>query len=403
MDHSLATHLDPLQRQWLEVSAEALADAGYGKSQLESLEVGVFAGARTGHFMNKIRRDNKQTIIGTGQNFITAHLAHLYNLRGPNMVVDTACSSSLTAIHLGARSLQNGEADLVIAGGVEVLLDETPYLSLTASKVLSPDGQCKTFDASANGIGVGEGCGVIVMKRLEQAITDGDKIYGVIDGSAINNDGHTMGVTTPNPQAQQSLIERAIKDANIDPASINYVETHGTGTVIGDPIELKALTQVLGTSMKKGDLCGVGSVKSNVGHLLSAAGAVSMIKVLLSMVHGQIPPSLNCPHPNPRFRFEESPLFLVQELTPWTNKVLRAGVSAFGLGGNNAHILVSNEGVPDPNKATLEPRFNRIIWNRARFWPDEVEEKNLVVGSSSGQTHRKPEHMLSFFTPKKLQ
>ncbi|WP_082704203.1 beta-ketoacyl synthase N-terminal-like domain-containing protein [Paenibacillus pabuli] len=403
MDHSLASHLDPLQRQWLEVSAEALADAGYGKTQLESLQVGVFAGARTGHFMSKIRQNNKQTIIGTGQNFITAHLAHLYNLRGPNMVVDTACSSSLTAIHLAARSLQNGEADLVIAGGVEVLLDETPYLSLTASKVLSPDGQCKTFDASANGIGVGEGCGVIVMKRLEQAIADGDKIYGVIDGSAINNDGHTMGVTTPNPQAQQALIERAIKDANIDPTSISYVETHGTGTVIGDPIELKALTQVLGTGMEKGDLCGVGSVKSNVGHLLSAAGAVSMIKVLLSMVHGQLPPSLNCPHPNPRFRFEESPLFLVQELTPWTNKVLRAGVSAFGLGGNNAHILVSNEGVPDPNKATLEPRFNRIIWNRDRFWPDEVEEKNLVVGSYSGQTNRKPEHMLSFFTPKKLQ
>lgn len=403
MDHSLATHLDPLQRQWLEVSAEALADAGYGKNQLESLEVGVFAGARTGHFMSKIRQDNKQTIIGTGQNFITAHLAHLYNLRGPNMVVDTACSSSLTAIHLAARSLQNGEADLVIAGGVEVLLDETPYLSLTASRVLSPDGQCKTFDASANGIGVGEGCGVIIMKRLEQAIADGDKIYGVIDGSAINNDGHTMGVTTPNPQAQQTLIERAIKDANVDPASINYVETHGTGTVIGDPIELKALTQVLGTRMEKRALCGVGSVKSNVGHLLSAAGAVSMIKVLLSMVHGQIPPSINCPHPNPRFRFEESPLFLVQELTPWTNKVLRAGVSAFGLGGNNAHILVSNEGVPDQNKATLEPRFNRIVWKRARFWPDEGEGKNVVVGSYSGQTNRKPEHMLSFFTPKKLQ
>ncbi|WP_440119137.1 beta-ketoacyl synthase N-terminal-like domain-containing protein [Paenibacillus sp. QZ-Y1] len=402
MDHSLATHLDPLQRQWLEVSAEALADAGYGKDQLESLEVGVFAGARTGHFMSKIRQDNKQTIIGTGQNFITAHLAHLYNLRGPNMVVDTACSSSLTAIHLAARSLQNGEADLVIAGGVEVLLDETPYLSLTASRVLSPDGQCKTFDASANGIGVGEGCGVIVMKRLEQAIEDGNKIYGVIDGSAINNDGHTMGVTTPNPQAQQALIERAIKDANIDPASISYVETHGTGTVIGDPIELKALTRVLGTTMEKGDLCGVGSVKSNVGHLLSAAGTVSMIKVLLSMMHGQIPPSLNCPHPNPRFRFEESPLFLVQDLTPWTNKVLRAGVSAFGLGGNNAHILVSNEGVPEQNKATLESRLHRIAWNRARFWPDQGEE-NSVVGTYSGQENRKPEHMLPFFTPKKLQ
>ncbi|WP_052410166.1 beta-ketoacyl synthase N-terminal-like domain-containing protein [Paenibacillus durus] len=399
IDEELAVQLDPLQRQWLEVSAEALADAGYGKEQLENEQVGVFAGARTSHFARKVGQSRKSTIIGTGQNFITAHLAHLYNFKGPNVVVDTACSSSLTAVHLAVRSIQNGESDLALAGGVEILLDETPYLSLSAAKVLSPDGKCKSFDAAADGIGIGEGCGVLVLKSLERAVREKDKIYGVIDGSAINNDGQTMGVTTPNPQAQQALLEQAIADANIDPGTISYIEAHGTGTVIGDPIELKALTQVLGKYTQERGICGIGSVKSNTGHLLSAAGAASMIKVLLCMIHGELIPTINCPHPNPRFRFEESPLFLVQQGRTWTAPaVLRAGISTFGLGGNNAHIIVSNEGVPAFLKATLEPRSSRIQWNRRRYWPDAGTE-----GLDAAVEIQRREQMMAFFKPLKMQ
>ncbi len=229
------------------------------------------------------------------------------------MVVDAACASSLTAIHLAVRSIQSGEAEMALAGGVEILLDESMYLDLSAAKILSPEGRCRTFDSSANGIGLGEGCGVLVLKSLQSAIADGDKIYGVIDGTAVNNDGNTMGVTTPNPEAQRELIEAAIKDGNVHPDTITYVEAHGTGTLIGDPIELKALTQVFGNYTSNKQFCGVGSVKTNLGHLLSAAGAASIIKVLLSMTAGELPPTLNCDQPNPRFNFNDSPFYLVRE------------------------------------------------------------------------------------------
>ncbi|WP_139487918.1 SDR family NAD(P)-dependent oxidoreductase [Brevibacillus dissolubilis] len=373
---SVAPLIDPLQRQWLEVSAEALADAGYAKQDLWNRQVGVFVGTRAANFIQKTGKSQKDTIVGIGQNFIATHLAHVYNFKGPNMVVDTACSSALTAIHLAVKSIQNGESEVALAGGVEILLDETPYTVLSAAKVLSPDGRCKTFDASANGIGLGEGCGVLVLKPLQQAIRDNNKIYGVIDGSAINNDGNTMGVTTPNPEAQRELIEKAIADANISADTITYVETHGTGTLIGDPIELKALTQIFTKTTSRKQFCGVGSVKSNIGHLLSAAGAASIVKVLLAIAHQELPPTLHCSNPNPRFQFEESPLYIVNQTKRWTteNQILRAGISAFGLGGNNAHIIVSNEGIPDTHKASLAPKGEKVVFNRRRYWPEEFKQ-----------------------------
>ncbi|SFJ89257.1 type I polyketide synthase [Thermoflavimicrobium dichotomicum] len=376
-----APQIDPLQRQWLEVSAEALADAGFGREDVWGKQIGVFVGTRAGGFAQKVKGRGNDWIAGTAQNFIAAHFAHIYNLKGPNMVVDTACSSSLTAIHLAVRSIQNGESELALAGGVDILLDESPFLGLSAAKVLSPDGRCKTFDAEANGIVLGEGCGVLVLKPLKKAIQDQDKIYGVIDGSALNNDGNTMGVTTPNPKAQQELIEKAIADANINPETISYIETHGTGTLIGDPIELKALTQTFAAYTSKKQFCGVGSVKSNLGHLLSAAGAASIIKVLLAIIHGEIPPTLHCHTPNPRFQFEDSPFYPVQQAKKWTSEtnILRAGISAFGLGGNNAHIIVSNEGVPDTLKATLEPKGKPVIFHRKRFWPEPTKGQAIAA------------------------
>jgi acyl transferase domain-containing protein/NAD(P)-dependent dehydrogenase (short-subunit alcohol dehydrogenase family)/acyl carrier protein len=369
---SLARQIDPLQRQWLEVSAEALADAGYEKKDLWGRRVGVFAGARTSNFFYKLDEIGKNVLVGTGQNFIAAHLAHIYNFKGPNMVIDTACSSSLTAVHIAAQSIHNDESEMALAGGVEILLDESLFLSLGIANILSPDGRCKAFDAAANGIGLGEGCGVLVLKPLRKAIQDQNKIYGVIDGSAINNDGNTMGVTTPNPDAQRELIETAIAAADIDPRTITYIETHGTGTLIGDPIELKGITSIFASHTTRRQFCGVGSVKSNIGHLLSAAGAASIIKVLLAMTHRQLVPTLHCHNPNPRFDFEKSPLYPVTRLQEWTHKTgtLRSGISAFGLGGNNAHVIVSNQGVPASRQAALEPKGSRVIFHRRRYWPE---------------------------------
>ncbi|MCB0195285.1 MAG: KR domain-containing protein, partial [Anaerolineae bacterium] len=368
---TLAPHIDPLARQWLEVSAEALADAGYGRRDLWGQDVGVFVGARVSNFASKLTTPPKDAIVGFGQNFIAAHLAHLYNFKGPNMVVDTACASSLTAIHLACESLKRGESKVALAGGVDILLDETPYLGLSTAQVLSPDGRCKTFDESANGIGLGEGCGVLVLKVLEQAIADRNKIYGVIEGAAINQDGATMGVTTPNPEAQQALIERALRLAQVNPRTITYVETHGTGTLIGDPIELKGLTNAFKQNVDDKQFCGVGSVKSNVGHLLSAAGAAGIIKVLLSITQRQLPPTLHCKQPNPRFNFAESPFYPVQQLTAWAGEagIHRAGISAFGLGGHNAHLIVSDEGIPTRHRADLEPQSEPVVFNRKHYWP----------------------------------
>lgn len=371
ISESLAPQLDPLERQWLEVSAEALADAGFDKRTLWGKNVGVFAGSRVSNFSAKFKfKDyNKDTIIGFGQNFITAHLAHIYNFKGPNIVVDAACASSLTAIHLAVQSLKCGESEVALAGGVDILLDETPYITLSAAQVLSPDGKCKTFDEKANGIGLGEGCGVIILKRLEDAIQNGDKIYAVIEGSAINNDGNTMGVTTPNPEAQQVLVAKAINDAGIAPETIGYIEAHGTGTLIGDPIELKGLSKIFENSTHQKQFCGVGSVKSNIGHLLSASGVAGVIKVLLSIIHRKLPPTLHCHTPNPRFNFKESPFYPVLTAQAWEADVHRAGISAFGLGGNNAHIVLSDQGIPGNLLASTVPKIALPNFQKNHYWP----------------------------------
>ena len=369
----MAPQIDPLERQWLEVSAELLADAGYSHERISERKVGVYVGSRVGNFATKFNLDeqHKDVIVGIGQNFISAHLAHIHNLTGPNMVVDTACSSSLTAVHLAVQSLLIGESELAIAGGVDILLDEVPYITLSNAQLLSSDGCCKTFDESADGIGLGEGCGALLLKPLSQAINDQDKIYGVIEGSAVNNDGMTMGITTPNPKAQETLIKETLKKAEVDPRTLTYVEAHGTGTLIGDPIELQALAHVLNGTNTDKQFCGVGSVKSNLGHLLSAAGIAGVMKVILAIIHRQLPPTLHCKNPNPRFKFEDSPVYPVQYLQNWLGHegIHRAGVSSFGLGGNNAHILVSDEGIPDHLIASMEPKIDPPIFNKQYYWP----------------------------------
>jgi acyl transferase domain-containing protein/NAD(P)-dependent dehydrogenase (short-subunit alcohol dehydrogenase family)/acyl carrier protein len=340
----IAAQIDPAIRLFLECSVQAIRDAGRTERDVAKTKVGVFVGGRLGGYSTRIKQFFPDTIIGTGQNFIAAQVSHFLNLKGPSLVVDTACSSSLVSLHLASQSLATGECDAALAGGVDILLDEKMHLGLSEAKALSPDGRCWTFDQRANGFVPGEGCGVVVLKRLEQALAEGDRIYAVIEGSAINNDGRTMGMTTPNPEAQRAVIEAALARAGADAHDIGYVEAHGTGTLIGDPIELRALNQVFRKSTSEIGSCAVGSVKTNIGHLLSAAGVASFVKVALCLHHGKLVPTLNCDTPNPRFNFAESPFYPNREVKPWRPRGGRrlAGISSFGFGGTNAHFVVGD-------------------------------------------------------------
>lgn len=342
-----AADLDPLIRLFTETSLAAVSDSPYDHASLKGRRVGVFAGARVGRYAERIANPAKHSVVGVGQNFIAAFVSHVLDLRGPSLVLDSACSSSLAAVHMACRSLQTGDSDLAIAGGVDLLLDEKSYLFLSAAHALSPDGRCRTFDEKANGFVPGEGVGCVLLKPLAQAMADGDHVYAVIDGSAINNDGHTLGVTTPGVEGQVDVIERALQNAAVSPSAVSYVEAHGTGTMIGDPIELRALARVFAKDPPA--QCAIGSVKTNVGHLLSAAGIASFIKVALALHHRTLPATLHCDRVNPRFEFERTPFRPVVESRPWDAPagVRRAGISAFGFGKTNVHMVVSER----PNDA----------------------------------------------------
>ncbi len=380
-----AKQYDPLIRLVLEESAQTICDAGYEKKEISGKKVGVFIGARTGGFASKLTGLSKNSVTGIGQNFIAAHVAHFFNLKGPNMVVDSACSSSLVSLHLACQSILTNESEMALAGGVDVIYDEKTYVLMSEAKALSPDGRCYTFDERANGFVPGEGCGMVLLKRLEKAMEDGDQIYAVIDSSAVNNDGHTMGITTPNPEAQHDVILNALEKGNIDARSIGYVETHGTGTMIGDPIELKALTKVFKKYTEECSFCGVGSIKSNMGHLMSAAGVASFIKVVLALENKLIPPTIHCERPNPRFEFDSSPFYVATNLKAWEkqNGVRRAGISSFGFGGTNAHVIVSEfeekESYQPIRKSKQPIEFHKkYLWNEP-LEMDEGEEKEEAV------------------------
>jgi acyl transferase domain-containing protein/NAD(P)-dependent dehydrogenase (short-subunit alcohol dehydrogenase family)/acyl carrier protein len=381
-----AGYIDPLIRQFLEISVQTIRDSGYEQNGLWDQRVGVFAGARAGAFSRKVDFISKNSITGSGQNFIAAHVAHFFNFKGPSIVIDSACSSSLVSIHLACQSLATGESDLALAGGVDILFDEKPYLILSEAKALSPDGKCHTFDEKANGFVPGEGCGAVLLKVLDRAIADGDRIYAIIDASAVNNDGHTMGITTPNPDAQREVILEALRKGDISPNTVSLIETHGTGTMIGDPIELKALSRVFQPFTTERQFCAVGSVKTNCGHLLSAAGIASFIKVVLALYNKQIPPTLNCETPNPRFEFSKSPFFPNTRSIEWQPRegIRRAGISSFGFGGTNAHIIVSEfERSVWLNYHPQRVPLAAINFNRRRYWMQESQDQNLLQGANT--------------------
>lgn len=335
-----ATHMDPQQRLVLEVAWEALEDAGQAVERLAGTSTGVFLGIYNNDYAwlqsNAPEDIDVYAATGGGQGIAANRLSYLLDLRGPSLAVDTTCSSSLVAVHLACQSLRNGECRVALAGGVNLLL--SPEIALSVSKVvpLAADGRCKTFDARADGIVRGEGCGIVVLKRLTDAVADGDNIIAVIKGSATNHDGHSNGFTAPNGVAQQAVIRQALQNSGLTPAQISYVEAHGTGTQLGDPIEWESLEAVF----RGHTSCLVGSVKTNVGHLEAAAGIAGLIKVALSLKHRAIPPHLHFTKMNP-MTSSNGVLEIPLALRDWTGDTERfAGVSSFSLGGTNAHVVL---------------------------------------------------------------
>ena len=341
-----AARMDPQQRILLEVSWEALENAFIPPHSLAGTRTGVFVGISSYDY-SRLQFDDPEMIdayAGTGNAHSIAanRLSYVLDLRGPSMAVDTACSSSLVSVHLACQSLGNGESDLALAGGVNLIL--TPELTITFSqaRMLAPDGRCKTFDASADGYVRGEGCGVVVLKRLSDALRDGDNILALIRGSAVNQDGRSNGLTAPNGLAQQDVLRTAMTQAGIAPSQISYVEAHGTGTPLGDPIEMASLNAVLGDDSNQRVI--VGSVKTNIGHLESAAGIAGLIKVVLAMQNEAIPPHLHLKEINPYLSLENSRIEIGTYLRPWKRRDAPrfAGVSSFGFGGTNAHVILSD-------------------------------------------------------------
>ncbi|MDA0674634.1 MAG: beta-ketoacyl synthase N-terminal-like domain-containing protein, partial [Cyanobacteria bacterium] len=341
-----APFMDPQQRLFLEVVWAALEDAAIPPQQLSGSATGVFVGLSTNDYGQWLLAGPEAvgtyTTTGLASTMAANRLSYLLNLRGPSLAIDTACSSSLVAVHLACQSLRQGESTLAIAGGVNLIL--RPELTIGFSKLtaLSPDGRCKAFDADANGFVRSEGAGAVILKPLEQAIRDGDPIYAVIRGSAVNQDGRSNGLTAPNREAQEQVIRAAFAQAHLDPALVDYIEAHGTGTLLGDPIEAKALGNVLGDRDPAAPVA-LGSVKSNIGHTEAAAGIASLIKTALCLHHRTWVPSLHFHRPNPHIPFDRLPLRVQQRCEPWPTtggKPPTAAVSAFAFGGTNAHAVL---------------------------------------------------------------
>ncbi|WP_394836501.1 SDR family NAD(P)-dependent oxidoreductase [Pendulispora rubella] len=365
-----AQQMDPQQRLFLELAWQAFEDAGIDPLTVRGLPVGVFAGAMWSDYAKLTHGDARalDTHSATGQDtsIISARVSYLLGLEGPSLTVNTACSSSLVAIHLACQSLRVGETTMSIAGGVHVIASPESTVAMTKFGAMNPHGQCRAFDGGANGYVRSEGGGVVVLKRLSRAMADGDRIYAVIRGTAANNDGFSNGLTAPNPQAQESMLRAAHASASVDPGSIHYVETHGPGTILGDPIEAGALGTVFGPNHSAERPLRIGSVKTNLGHLEAAAGVAGLVKVALSLHHGALPGNLHFEKPNPHIAFDALNLKVQTELEPWPHagETPRAGISSFGFGGTNCHAVL--EAAPSSRRLFLGLAANSAAELRER-------------------------------------
>lgn len=385
-----AAEIDPQQRLFLACAHEALEQAGYGRPDSRP-SVGVFGAAKMSTYFQADRESllnvaaprTFQALIGNDKDYLATRVAYKLDLSGPAYTVQTACSSSLVAIHLACEHLRNGDCDMALAGGVGIALPQTLGYLHREGMIFSPDGRCRPFDTAANGTGVGNGAGIVLLKRLEDAEADGDDIWGVIRGSAVNNDGATkVGFTAPSAQGQAAVIAEALAMAEVDPATIGLVEAHGTGTPLGDPVEVSALSRVYRRSTDRIGYCALGSVKSNLGHLDTAAGIASFLKALLALRNRAIPPTLNAETPNPALELDTSPFFLPDYALPWETEGTprRAAVSSFGIGGTNCHVVL--EEAPERAEDEGTPRSDGIVLPLGARSPASLSRLAGLIGDA---------------------
>jgi acyl transferase domain-containing protein len=406
-----ALTMDPQQRVLLEVAWEALEHAGQAPDRLRGSRTGVFVGIGTSDYaqlqLSRVHQAAIDAYLATGSvshSVASGRLAYFFGFQGPALSVDTACSSSLVAVHLAGQSLRQGECRMALAGGVNIILSPENSISLSKAHMMAPDGRCKTFDASADGFVRGEGCGIVVLKRLSDALADGDQVFAVIRGSAINQDGRSNGLTAPNGPAQEIVVREALANAGISPSQIGYVETHGTGTALGDPIELQALGAVLGHRRPANQPVLIGSVKTNVGHLEAAAGVTGLIKVVLGLHHKYLPPHLHFQAPNPHIAWQDLPFQVPTDGVEWPAIDGRrlGGVSSFGFSGTNAHIVVEEapavattvtDVTRTPHLLVISARTEAALRTAAARWdahlarPDAPEIRDVSFTSLSGRAH----------------
>ncbi|HLS56237.1 MAG TPA: type I polyketide synthase [Zeimonas sp.] len=353
-----ALTMDPQQRLLLEVTWEALEHAGVAADRLAGSATGVFIGVcNSDHFQRVIERGSESIdaylASGNAHSVASGRLSYFLGLQGPALSIDTACSSSLVALHVACQSLRSGESRMALSGGVNLMCAPETTIALTKAHMLAPDGRCKTFDAAADGFARGEGCAMLVLKRLSDAVSDGDRILAVIRGIAANQDGRSGGLTVPNGPAQEAVIGAALADGGLQPTDIGYVEAHGTGTSLGDPIEVRALAGALGRGRSAGDPLLIGSVKTNLGHLESAAGVAGVMKTILSLQHQRIPPHLHFRQPSPHIAWSDYPVKVEPAGRAWPrgDRPRRAGVSSFGFSGTNAHVIIEEAPIQPPSES----------------------------------------------------
>ncbi len=401
-----AESMDPQQRLLLEVAWEALERAGQVPSKLSATPVGVFVGMMNDDYrllaaeLAPERRD-AHTATGTHSSFAAGRLSYALGFTGPSLVVDTACSSSLVALHLACQSLRSGEVSLALAAGVNLILG--PFATDLGARLgaLSPEGRCRTFDARADGYVRGEGVGVVVLKRLSDAMADGDPVVALIRGSAVNQDGRSAGLTSPNARAQRALLEKALADAGVSASQVGFVETHGTGTALGDPIEVEALSAVFGGERPRRAPCWLGALKTNVGHLEGAAGIAGVIKAVLCLERERIPPNLHLETPNPRIQLAQGVLAFATQGIDWPRDALPrlAGVSAFGLSGTNAHIILEEAPRTLPAAAgerrvlvPISARSKAALADSAVRWTGTLERSPLRLDDVAFTAATRREH-----------
>ena len=390
-----AKEMDPQQRIFLECAWEVIESSGYNPLTYDG-SIGVYAGSGMPtyllsnlHSQMAIDTRSFEQMLANDKDYLATRTAYKLNLTGPAITLQTACSTSLVAVHMACQSLLNGECDMALAGGISVLIPQEAGYLYQEGMILSPDGHCRAFDAKGKGTVFGNGVGIVLLKALEDAIEDGDRIQAVIKGSAINNDGSLkLGYTAPSVEGQTAVISEAQDVAGVDPETIAYIEAHGTGTELGDPIEIEALTKAFSKQTQKKQFCAVGSLKTNMGHLNTAAGIAGLMKTVLALQHKLIPPSLHFEQPNPQIDFANSPFFVNTTLSEWKSNGTprRAGVSSFGVGGTNAHVILEEA----PCRGGFVTRPDGLITR-----PEETVERPLHLLTLSAKTEKALEQSVS--------